>query len=196
MNQNYASIGYKLGDCSVTNKTLVISIGEYTETVTLNKKYGELVNGVPTAYYSDDTIISEINGQLSHCSINKNVKIRRIYFDDEVELVYNNSDNLILHDRALKRDNNEASYANAVTMTTSNSDVICGIAAEPISPHSYGYMIKRYAQRIWLCVGNEFNLSNVGGKYYAAGGGGSLREVSNRADAFLFGTDNDTLDWI
>ena len=194
-NQNYSSIGYNLGDCSSTNKALTITVGEHTETITFDKNYGGLVSNVPTAYYSDDDIIAEINSQLQYCQIVKGALIRRIFFDDEVERVYNNSDVLISIDKAVTTDITQPYYNNAVKLTA-NGDDIRGVSAEAISPHSYGYIIKKGYQRLWLLSGNGFGLSDVAGKYYAAGANGTLIEVQSKGDAFLYGTDSKTLDWV
>ena len=196
-NANYSSLGYNLGDCSVNNKALSITIGGHTETVVFDKNYGGLSGTTPTANYSDADIIDEINSQLSYCQISKNFTPGIVYFDDEVDYVYNNSSERIDMGKFVVKDHSVSDdYKHNAIKLTSENDVIYGIAAEPIDPHGYGYIILRGKSRIWTASGTGFGLGNFNGKLLKAGNNGTIVETQNKGEAYLYGTDNQTIDWI
>lgn len=63
------TLAYKLGNCANTNKTLIVSVGGVSHTITFDKNYmtadGSAYTSSTTPAYTNDAILSEINTALS-----------------------------------------------------------------------------------------------------------------------------------
>ena len=171
----------RLGNCSLQNKTLEITIDSEKEIVTLNEDYSSLDNS---------SIINKINTQLSKCKCHIGIDIKRLYFSDEVKYVKNTGTGTIKIGDCLSFDSSN----NGVKLCQSG-DRIYGVAAERINSGDFGFMVKRGKQKFLSTDSSIGGLkSSSNSKYYAAGDNGTLIETTEDKAEFI-GTINDIIIW-
>ena len=174
-------LAQRLGNCSLQNKTLEITIDSEKEIVTLNEDYSSLDNS---------SIINKINTQLSKCKCHIGIDIKRLYFSDEVKYVKNTGTGTIKIGDCLSFDSSN----NGVKLCQSG-DRICGVAAERINSGDFGFMVKRGKQKFLSTDSSIGGLkSSSNSKYYAAGDNGTLIETTEDKAEFI-GTINDIIIW-
>ena len=144
------NMGTRLGNCSTTNKALVVTINDTDITITFNRDYTNV---------SNTDIIAEINTALAGTNVvASNVfSEQRLYFEDEVAFFKNTGSTPIQIDDFVSL-NGSASVA--VQTGTQN---VYGIAAERIDPDEFGTIIlkgkQKFKQLRWV------NPSDVGVMY-------------------------------
>lgn len=174
-------LAQRLGNCSLQNKTIEITIDSEKEIVTLNEDYSSLDNS---------SIINKINTQLSKCKCHIGIDIKRLYFSDEVKYVKNTGTGTIKIGDCLSFDSSN----NGVKLCQSG-DRLCGVAAERINPGEFGYMINKGKQKFLSIDGSIGGLkSSSNGKYYMSGDNGTLVETTVE-NAELVGTIKNIIVW-
>lgn len=117
---NYTSMGKRLGDCSVQNKSLTLYIDGVERTITFNTDYTDISNA---------TILAKINGVISTIAVAELYTYGKEYYPeitDVMEVVYNASSvTPILKGTVLTKEAGKVRPAQ-------NGDVISGVALDDI----------------------------------------------------------------
>ena len=122
---NSYSLASRLGDCSSTNKTLVVKVGNTEETITFATDFQS---------YTNEQVISYINSQLTNCTavLNNEQSKFSVHFDDCVEYGHNRSSSTIYYGMPLKR-----TFGHEWDICPSG-ETPDGIALERINPQGLG----------------------------------------------------------
>lgn len=188
------SLGARLGDCSVTPKTLTIKVNGTDRVVTFNLNY------TATAVA---TILTSINSQLAgyadvYAGVSNNC------FDcypdeDQYELGFNvGSTSISKYGRALVRDTSKGVGGWRLAQI---GDRIEGVSGERMDKWisdrvSYGKVLLKGKVKLGTIFPSVFYNTNVLNKMYKAGANGTYTETTILADADLIGTGYSTLSWL
>jgi hypothetical protein len=191
------SMAYRLGDCSVTNKTLTIKVDGVDRVMTFNKNYTSLTSGNLT--YPFSTILAEINTTLSGYVIaESSALIETQLFQDTYEIGANFSSATITGwGKALVRDYSLGMNGWRLAQA---GEKIEGISSERINSYvsgnvSYGKVILKGKTTFGtLNIALKYN-SSVRGIMYKASANGGLTTTTLKSEADFIGTGNNTLSW-
>ena len=135
---NYTSLAKRLGDCSTTNKSLVVIVNGTSNTITFNKNYSSMSNA---------QIVAEMNTQISGATIDL-ISYGRDYYPmitDVCEVAYNTGATYIPKGSVVTKVSGSVKLANG-------NDKIFGVALDDIpvqqvlfdgEKHGQGRVLKR-----------------------------------------------------
>lgn len=133
------SLGKRLGDCSVVNKTLTVTIDGVSYDIVFNKNYiGSTTNEQQSAY-SNAQIISEINAVIGTVATVTEYAVGNDYFPEFTDVVSRmKADELILKGMPVYMNSNRS-----VRRSLSTDPVLFGVALETIKPGFKGRILRR-----------------------------------------------------
>lgn len=165
------TLGKRLGDCSTTNKNLLLSVGGDTITINFTQNYTQM---------SNDDIITAINNQISSLgvtavNVSKDSTMVMYPFKDRYEIGFNYGNTAILAGSAVKRDiNNFLGW-----VVCQNGDKADGMAGERIEPNGNGKILS-LKDNIFKSL-RDYSIGNS--KYIKAYNDGTWTDTDSLADA-------------
>ena len=166
---NAWSLRNRLGDCSSINKTLTVSVGGVSQTITLDENY--------SAMTSDTDVITNINSKLSGCTVALNYLYEQLHWSDNVRLVKNSGDTTIFIGNIVTSDGSIYNVKKA-----NGGNIAEGIATKRINPGDWGLIIVKGTQYM---TGSGVSSNAIVGTKYKCGDGGVLVEDNTDAAQFV-----------
>ena len=174
------NLGARLGDCSINNKTLVVTMDNTPQTVTFNQDYTNM---------SDDSILAVINTALSGCTCYIGYDLEIMSFGDESIIAKNSGTTTIEIGDLVIND-----YANGFNCykKCSEGEIADGVASCRINPSDNGKIIIKGHQRF----DNIGGLSTfTDGAMYGADNNGKIKVVIDNDSAIFKCIGNNVLVW-
>ena len=133
------SLGKRLGDCSIINKTLTVDIDGTIYNIVFNKNYiGSGIGPSVPSDYSNATIIAEINSVIGSVATASEYAVGNDYYPEFTDILSTmKASETILKGMAVFNDNG------VLRKALSTDTRIFGIALDDIAPNDYGRILQK-----------------------------------------------------